>query len=930
MAIKLKKTLYVGIGGTGVATLLRVKKNFIDSYGKIPPMIGFLAIDTDNAALNKDVTSNRGKSIKLEKSELYVVSVHGANDVYQKSPKNFDWIPRENVGRLSVIAGTGAGQVRSNGRFIAAYNYTGIQTNITNAVNNILQALPANSEFEYDTNMNGVQYPVNVNVFASVAGGSGSGMLIDVLSLINATLSNLALNYNLYPWLFLPEVFRAMSTGPAMANVLYNTYGALNCLDYIQQLDVDKTPVDFNHTIIKDKLFNYAYVINNLNRAGISFDRLDDLADVVAKCAFLPANKMGDELQSPFDNIVASQAGGVYDILGKKAWAASAGSSELIYDSTSVGQATAFRIISQLCDSMCCSVGTGLALANAFVDHQDVKIRENDGRDDVIDAILDPNPSYDITVDLETDVNKINLYVDDVAGNKAKEEAKERFALKLAKTKEKIKEKVADILNNTQHGCLGTAVNFIESLEGIMKLCNGEMEEEMKVFNDKNQIPADYWNAYLNSLEKRTFLGFGKSLDQDNADLLQGKVREYVINRREEIRRSFAINFYNSIFELLGELSVSLTNLKNTLDRIKSEQNNKLIKLQQLSASTSLFQIYLHKDDVYSVSEKDFVDDNVRAAFHKYFNDKGGVDNFLNLSHDKISEELWDFAETTDIIQNILEVTIEDVLRNLPQTTVESLFSRLRDMSSPLWSINTQGFNTTALELDKFVILGVPNRDNTLLITDDRYKGLFDTPGHSANFASTNQRDRISVLVVENLVPIYAVNNFSVYKADYEQKIANKTNLSCFVDGKLKSRMDSENFSLLPTVGKDNTLELWVLGFIFEYIHFDEDAKVYWMKSKRKGEPIAGYRYNLSPQRDVAYDKFKTEGLSEDIEEAINEMKAEKGNAGIEQKIGEIKTSGDYYEKYSQLSSLERAQIRDSKFVSVYNLINNETKLMSN
>ena len=30
--IKLKKTLYIGLGGTGVAALLKVKKCFIDSY----------------------------------------------------------------------------------------------------------------------------------------------------------------------------------------------------------------------------------------------------------------------------------------------------------------------------------------------------------------------------------------------------------------------------------------------------------------------------------------------------------------------------------------------------------------------------------------------------------------------------------------------------------------------------------------------------------------------------------------------------------------------------------------------------------------------------------------------------------------------------------------------------------------------------------
>ena len=79
MAIKLKKTLYVGLGGTGVSALLKVKKCFFDSYGEIPPMIGFLAIDTDGAATNKSETSDSGKVIKLDPTELLICTVRGSN-----------------------------------------------------------------------------------------------------------------------------------------------------------------------------------------------------------------------------------------------------------------------------------------------------------------------------------------------------------------------------------------------------------------------------------------------------------------------------------------------------------------------------------------------------------------------------------------------------------------------------------------------------------------------------------------------------------------------------------------------------------------------------------------------------------------------------------------------------------------------------------
>ena len=409
--IKLKKTLYIGLGGTGVATLLRVKKCFIDSYGEIPPMIGFLAIDTDTAAFNKEVTSNLNKKIKLEPHELLVVSVRGALATYRNNPRDYDWVPEKNIDKLSSIAGAGAGAVRSNGRFIAYYNYARIENNIQSVITKINQHIPQESKYTVDTNKDGIEYPVTINVFSSVAGGTGSGMLVDTLCLVNKAMDALALQFDLYPWIVLPEIFKALNSGPAMANVLYNSYGALRSLDYIQHLNPAQPAINFGYTKIEERLFRYAYLINNLNQAGVAFNKLDDLLDVVAKSAFLPANRMGDDLVSPFDNIKNQQDGGVYDIKDKKAWVASAGSAELIYDSQAVGRSVAYRIISQLCNSMV-NKHDGTQYANDFVDHQDVMIRENNGRNDVTDYLLSTNAEYALQIDESTTEADIDTYID--------------------------------------------------------------------------------------------------------------------------------------------------------------------------------------------------------------------------------------------------------------------------------------------------------------------------------------------------------------------------------------------------------------------------------------------------------------------------------------------------------------------------------------
>lgn len=927
--IKLKKTLYVGLGGTGVSTLLRVKKCFIDSYGEIPPMIGFLAIDTDTAAMNKEVTSNLNKKIKLEQNELLVCTVRNALATYRMNPNDYDWVPGNNVTKLSSISGQGAGQVRSNGRFIAYYNYTQIENNIKSAITQINQHIPQTSKYAVDVNRNGVEFPVTINVFSSVAGGTGSGMVVDVLCLINKALESLALQFDLYPWLVLPEIFRAMNAGPAMANVSYNAYGTLRTLDYLQHLDPRQPAINFGYTKIQERLFRYAYLINNLNQAGVAFDKLDDLLDVIAKSAFLPANRMGDDLVSPFDNIKNQQDGGIYDIKDKKAWAASTGSAELVYDSQAVGRAIAYRTISQLCNSMMGGTHDGTQNANNFVDHQDVLIRENEGRDDVIDFLLNPAPEYSLSVDEQTTVEDINAYIDNNAGQRIQQSLQSNLKAKLSSVKQMFDGQITDLLDNTTNGCMGQTIAFVSALRTLLAICNGEMQDEQKKFNALNTQPTQ-WQTYVNALPKKGIMGMfaNTKYNEDAAETLESVLRQHVTNLREEQRRLWAIRFYNDFDAYVAETEAKLKNLTSYLVQIKDEYRDKLLTQQQLSSSTSKFQIFLHKNDVNGLGMYN-VDDATKASFHKHFADRGGLVAWLSMSKLQISEQLFDFAKETPEVVKAVNVSIDDVLRKMSEKEVKSYLEQLQILASPLWSYNTRGYVNSAQAMDKFVIVGVGNRDSSFIKNDPRYSKFFDSNDNPANYASTNQEDRIYLLVVEDLLPVYAVNNFGTYESEYNIKIANGTRLDCYLDEKLNNRMKSENFQLLPTIEQDNVLQLWVYAFVFGFLHYDSDSNKYWIRSKTRGSSIKKYRFDLSSQRDVAYDLFKSEALYKEVEEALNVRIQHEGNDVIKNKIDEIKSSDTYLEEYAQLSPIEQSQIDEPNFRAVRNLVEEECKLMS-
>ena len=209
------------------------------------------------------------------------------------------------------------------------------------------------------------------------------------------------------------------------------------------------------------------------------------------------------------------------------------------------------------------------------------------------------------------------------------------------------------------------------------------------------------------------------------------------------------------------------------------------------------------------------------------------------------------------------------------------------------------------------------------------YTEFFDEGPDKAEFASTNQYDRIFLLIIEDALPIYAVNGFAAYKADYEAKTQKGYPVDNFLDKKVMSRMRSEKFDVMPTLKSSNILELWVYGIIFGYIHFDEATQQYWIKSKKLGAPTKGFRYDMGTQRDVAFSNFTASGLDKEVEENLNKEIAKNGRAPIDEKIEQVKADGNYFPDLCQMSVSEISNIDNPKYTDIKKLIDKEILFIS-
>ena len=388
---KLRRTLIIGLGGTGFTTILNAKRMFYENYGEIPPMIAFLGIDTDKPGLqNAFVTAKDGTKISLNSSEQLAISVDDPRQIFEryKSDKLFDWMPDANVFGLDQLS-IGAGQMRSNGRFAITVNERMVEDFLVRKLNEV-----NNASIIDNTSYGLLGAETEVHVAFSLGGGTGSGTFLNLAYLIKRALPNAKLS----GYAVLPDVFRSMVAGAMTARVRTNGKGALMDMDYLAHLDSNSVPVEVKWFQKVDKVnrrpFDALYLVDNRNDNNDTFSHVDPICQMIALAIVTSVGELGVTLASISDNVNKLIGDGAMDIRDKKAWVAGFGCAEIIFDGARLAKIyeakACIQIITSLLNGGCDDPSV---IANAWFDNN--RIRENLGKDDVIDyfCLLYTSPS---------------------------------------------------------------------------------------------------------------------------------------------------------------------------------------------------------------------------------------------------------------------------------------------------------------------------------------------------------------------------------------------------------------------------------------------------------------------------------------------------------------------------------------------------------
>ncbi|ALU27943.1 hypothetical protein HX045_11185 [Myroides odoratimimus] len=923
MAHILKRSLFIGLGGTGAQALLHTKKRFLDTYGEVPPMIGFLAIDTDVSTGDKtitrdnvlDVHKNKDFKVSFTPSEVIHIGVQGAASAYEKNKDTiFSWMPQENEYALKNLW-QGAGQVRTNGRFGTYFNQKAIMHAVQNKINAIQNIDIANQNTFVPKDAG-----IEINFVFSIAGGTGSGTFIDIVYLVKHALEGNE-NIKSIGFAVLPDVFNAMQQGISMANTRPNSYGALVDLDFLMSKDIEKFDLTINlnqQTIpVKEQPFDILFTIGNKNTNGAVIDHISDISEQIGLAMFTGASELSANVNSVYDNVITVLVGGQLDVFDKRAWACGMGVSELYYDGNTLSNIYTRRLSQLMINNLLRQDESAQPLANTFIDNPEVNIRENNGNDNLINSLLNNRPQnqFPYVDDLSDILNQINAYLTNL------EETSEKNIVintdnKFQDVKEQLKNFVLNTLNDS-YG-VGNTKHFLEDLKHQLTIFFNEMEEEEAQFIKNRENNEQAIRSEVEALQgmSKGFSFLKKSAINDSKETLSDMVNNQAITINEIKRRVYAKQF-------LTKLISEVVNYQKVVDTV----GNKLKQVQQSLTSfvnniinstnerQKTFIIDLHKLDLDKTYARE--DEFLMSDFMAIL--KNGLDNglldFETLKIENIEKKFWKYAKDLPKSKEFVNKSIDDVLRTLTEEQTKDIANKLIGKSHALWQYSSKGF-VVGQELFDYFVIGLPSANS-------QFKKAFGTLVQNQNieYVATGIHNKVICYRMEAASPIYGVLDVEGYSRDHNKIKENMNSMIYHVDKNWLTEMQRRNFSIWPAKKEDNSLQAWVLSFAYELIKLDPETNKYKIYSTNHGDPLDNYWLELSEYRDKAFEIFKRNKFVEEAIISIESRQHKEGEMKSNELIADMKN--DYLGNYACVN-ISRDDLKKPHYQSIADLLKKE------
>jgi hypothetical protein len=891
---KLRRSLYIGLGGTGMNAILHTKKMYMETYGEVPPMIGFLGIDTDGKSYTETLDSKVG-AIYLDKNEQKPIMVANPKNFFV-NPDNKDlvsWLPKENERGITTLD-KGAGQLRTNGRLAVVIHAPTIVSAIESAIDKIRNHGIITSE-KYELDMESRKDDIHL-VF-SLCGGTGCGTFIDIAYLIRNIAGGDSIN--LIGYAVLPDVFTTMvRTGTAMAKVKSNALGAIKDLDYLMHFDPSLPEIELKYSgkIVKtnDMPFSAINLIDNKNESNITFEHISQLTEMIALALFTSSGKIADKVSSVNDNVEKTISEGTLDVGNKRAWVSSIGACEIVFKGNDLADVYARKAAIRIIQRILNACDDANVIANNWIDSPEINIRENNGNDNLINQICDKEPKFPLSdVGTEQPLAEIQTYYASVIP--ADKDLNAKLETISNTVKEGLHNLVIDRINKGEC-CVATTLSVLENILRQVEIFAGEMKEEIEDFKTKLPVLENSVKVGIENLQhwdKKNILvpGRKKHIEEAKEDIAEA-VRNVAIAQIEIKRRDYANKIYTVLKNAVSNEYDKVNTIKNILKKVHGELSDKVLAIQNdVEKRTAVFEIDLSKGTEITIDDSTILLGEFIASLPSK--------NLYELGDSQATHEaLLNYTKQLPEAKSWENKTIDSVLDTLSEDEFKELIRIASEKAKPLLKINGRGHtvaNGKVLEqaINKYYYVGLPDTNSSRFTRNNAFKKL-QPADMDVSFITTGRDDKIILYRQEGVIPAFAVNPLESYRYEYD----NCTTFSGF-DANLFEKMTDEDHSLLPKAKTDDDIEYWVKGLIFGFIKYAE--KKYWYKDWKNGKALKEYWISTGEAaRDVAYERFKRNisGIRKQYTDKIEEIIEANGKVVTKKLVEDVRAN--YFEKFAQ------------------------------
>lgn len=930
---KIRRSLFIGLGGTGMRTLIELKKLFVETYGEVPGMIGFLGIDTDLGEFSsserelKNVASmgfiddseiyvegqNKGNKVRLEKIEQVQITVEHPQALFKRNRDCYSWISSSNTNALRSLT-HGAGQVRTNGRFAIIANSEYVEDRVNLALNRVARASAIGEKYELIDNK------TDVYLIFSLGGGTGCGTFLDVAYMIRRIAGD---NCKLAGFGMLPEVFKAQMTN-GVDRVRPNAYGAVKDLDWLMGQDLDDNPIKL--PLEGGKIWSTNYTpfdacvfVDNKNRNLDVYDETRQIEEMLALTLITSVGELSTANVSVLDNLAVDTTSGNFNVRGKKAWVSGMGVCEVIIRSDELrkiyAHMAAIHLVNQLLNKPA-DVNTEVM---QWIDS--VKIREHDA-DDVIDYLVDTNfaPLSGIDrSDYSDAMNVVTSYVN--AKQVDDEEVEVKLQMLISRVSDELRTLVINSLKRSEGMGVGATEDLLQGIGSEVRIYLKEMNNELA---DQKRLEIQFNEAARSAcseLKEKAKSIFKIGID-DAKEEVCNQATNLARTKREIVRRVKAISFYNDLLTKITAYQNRVCEIRQRLEIVANNSRSEISKLrQEIARNTETFQINItaRVEPTISLDSQNIL----ISDFITSLKEGNKIFDFSELETSTIGVRLLQYTYNLSRAKEIGNMDINEVLVLLRKNGMfEDLVHNMAAKASPLLLHNFLGYIDKKPAINYYI--GVNRFEDSLLKKDDYFKNNVEEAG-DVNFSNIGMRDRIIVFSQMNPIPPFAIDSISnKCKREYEDP----DNEICFhISTTILNEMKKTGFSLEPGSGGDNTLELWVKGFVYGLIKNDNGTYKY--LDEENGDCLWDYWIDLGKYRDEAYKIFKERKLlvEDQFKKKIHNIISMKGLPYIEELYGRAKDG--YIENFSQLGfSKEYLREHTKELPGVADLIKEETEFV--